>query len=214
MAKKNDILIVCATKSEYKTIVKVFNLNPNCRISGLYTENGTVGEYQIFCVYAGVGIENSIFCLNKFLQNLKPKIVINFGAAGSIRAQIRPGTLVIPVNIVRINNLQCTETIEYQSCFDVKSEIARVKTGTVDSFINNKKKKAKLIGESIDTIDCESYAIAKFCIHNSIEYFILRCITDNAGPFALVQYYLNEKWVLKKGANMLFHILSEDNRIL
>ncbi|MCL2050357.1 MAG: hypothetical protein FWG91_01300 [Lachnospiraceae bacterium] len=211
MIKLRDILIVCATKSEHKVITKVFDLEPNYQFDELNITQGSIDYYQIFCVHTDIGVENAIYCLNKFSHYFKPKIIINFGAAGSINPKIKPGMLVIPNNIVRVNNSQCTENIFYQPYFNVEPEIMSVNMGTVDVFFHSKKKKTKLMGESIDTIDCETYAIAKYCVHNMTDYFIFRCISDQAGPFALIQYYWNIRCVLKKGAKELLNVLNKNN---
>lgn len=214
MEKKSEALIVCATKNEYYAIIKAFKLNSSYWIDDFCTAHSSVGCYQIFCVCTGVGVENTIFCLNRFLQYIKPHIVIGFGTAGSINPNILPGELVTPLNIIRLNNLHSTEFIQYHPCLDIEKGIyIPVNMGTVDTFIHSRKKKESLINKSIDTIDCETYAISKFCIHNSIDYFIIRCITDHAGLLALVQYYWNENQILRKGAIALFHILNNSSFI-
>ena len=131
--------------------------------------------------HIGVGKINATYNTLRLINIHKPKIVINYGTAGS-------------ANITKKGIVECTKF--YQRDMDVRSlkfelgetpydEIKEIITsssgyscGSGDSFVN------KEIDMTVDVVDMEAYAIAKVCKLENIEFRCFKYISDNANKDA------------------------------
>ena len=158
---KEDILIVCALEEE---------------------TNGKLDDYNV--IYTGVGKVNATYELTAelfFQMKLSkvPKLVINFGTAGSKDIPIH--TLVkctkfiqrdmntIPLG-TRLGETPFEEDIPVSISFDSDGYIC----GTGDNFVED-------VNEEMysDVFDMEAYALAKVCYKTGIDFISYKYITDN-----------------------------------
>ena len=168
MSGKKDILIVCALKVETQ---------------------GQLENYKT--LYTGVGKVNATYELTKYLSihiaRAKPKLIINYGTAGSRRLPI--GELVDCTQFIqRDMDVTGLGFMKHQTPFESPNDmVIRCTTefnpigknytcGTGDSFVENIKG-----GDSnIDVFDMESYALSKVCHHYKVPFISFKYITDNA----------------------------------
>ena len=163
---KDDILIVCAL--EIETQGKLDNWNT---------------------LYSGVGKVNATYKLTERLTDYnytKPKLVINYGTAGSRELPI--GELVDCTKFTqRDMNVTSLGFIQGQTPFENLVPIVldydhvefnpigkKLRCGTGDSFVDNN------IDSYSDVFDMEAYALAKICYHYDISFISFKYITDNA----------------------------------
>ena len=178
---KDDILIVCALEQEV---------------------NGELDDYlpdprQL--IYTGVGKVNATGKLTERLYRshlnylpLMPKLVINYGTAGSRDLPI--GELVDCTKFVqRDMNVSGLGFMEGQTPFENDVPIILDSTdikfnpigknyvcGTGDNFVEN----IEDISGYIDVLDMEAYALAKVCRYLHIPFISFKYITDNANEHA------------------------------
>ena len=165
---KQDILIVCALKKE------------------------TAGQLKDWDVlYTGVGKVNATLKLTQKLQIDRslpplPKLVINYGTAGSRELPI--GELVDctkftqrDMNVTSLGFMQgqtpfenlIPTVLDYDHVeFNPIGE--KLRCGTGDNFVDNN------IDSYSDVFDMEAYALAKVCHHYDIPFISFKYITDNA----------------------------------
>ena len=181
MFGKKDILVVCALERE--TLGQLDD----------YFED----KRQVF--YTGVGKVNATLKLTQRLHSshlhylpLMPKLVINYGTAGSRKSPI--GELVDCTKFIQ-RDMDVTglgfmkHQTPYESPYDM---VIRYRTeppsplfnpigknytcGTGDSFVESLEK-----GESnIDVFDMEAYALAKVCRYYEVPFISFKYITDGA----------------------------------
>ena len=176
MFGKKDILIVCGLEQE------------------------TVGELEDYqTLYTGVGKVNATLKLTQRLHSshlhylpLMPKLVINYGTAGSRRSPI--GELVDCTKFIqRDMDVTGLGFMKHQTPYESPNEmVIRYRTeppsplfnpigknytcGTGDNFVESLEK-----GDSnIDVFDMEAYALAKVCSHYEVPFISFKYITDNA----------------------------------
>lgn len=172
MFGKDDILIVCALEKE------------------------TAGELVDWNIlYTGVGKVNATYKLTHRLTDSthgEPKIVINYGTAGSRDLPI--GELVDCTKFVqRDMNVSGLGFMEGQTPFENDVPIILDSTdikfnpigknyvcGTGDNFVEN----IEDISGYIDVLDMEAYALAKVCRYLHIPFISFKYITDNANEHA------------------------------
>ena len=146
-------------------------------------------------VYSGVGKVNASFSVVNAYNSFKPKVIINYGTAGSLNEHL--GGLV-PINSfkqrdmdVRPLGFQMGET-PYDEINTITLDYEGYSCGTGDNFVTGKQKL------ETDIVDMESYPIAKFCLLNNLSFFCYKYISDNANKDAANDWELN----LQKGADL------------
>ena len=169
---KDDILIICAL------------------------EQDTVGQLEDWNIlYTGVGKVNATYKLTERLTDYnytKPKLVINYGTAGSRELPI--GELVDCTKFIQ-RDMDCTGfgILKGQTPFedteivlDSNSEFNPIGKhyvcGTGDNFVDDVPLEAYTFGDNwmCDVVDMEAYALAKVCYHYDISFISFKYITDNA----------------------------------
>ena len=163
---KEDILIVCALEEE---------------------TNGELDGWNV--IYTGVGKVNATYELTAelFFQRKiahLPKLIINFGTAGSRDVPIH--TLVDCTQFVQrdmdatgLGFIKCETPFEDKIAMNfsyVNNPIGKgYVCGSGDSFVESIDNETKLI----DVFDMESYALAKVCYKVGIDFVSFKYITDN-----------------------------------
>jgi adenosylhomocysteine nucleosidase len=169
MFGKDNILIVCALEQE------------------------TVGQLDDWdIVYTGVGKINATFHLHSKLGEIYnsyqelPKLVINYGTAGSRELPI--GELVDCTKFIqRDMNVTSLGFIKGQTPFENLIPVVldydhiefnpigkKLRCGTGDNFVQDD------IDSYSDVFDMEAYALAKVCHHYHVPFISFKYITDNA----------------------------------
>jgi len=167
---RSDVLIVCALKQETQ---------------GQLIE-GSIDDWKV--LYTGVGKVNATYELTRYLsENGFPKLVINYGTAGSKALPI--GELVDCTKFVqRDMSVMQLGFMELQTPYESPNSIVITSTsefnpidkrqvcGTGDSFVDDVKKENLYV----NVFDMESYALAKVCRNFDVPFISFKYITDNA----------------------------------
>ena len=165
---REDVLIVCALEIETQ---------------------GEMDDYSV--LYTGVGKVNATFNLTERLcdsnyYSLKPKLVINYGTAGS--RKIKKKQLVDCTKFVqRDMDVTGLGFMRGQTPFEDKIPIIldfdhvefnpigrKASCGSGDNFVEDK---TNYYGE---VVDMEAYALAKVCYNYDVPFISFKYITDGA----------------------------------
>ena len=167
---RDDVLIVCALKQETQ---------------GQLTE-GFINDWKV--LYTGVGKVNATYELTRYLsENKLPKLVINYGTAGSKDLPI--GELVDCTKFVqRDMSIKQLGFMDLQTPFESPNSMVVESTsefnpiekrqvcGTGDTFVESVKNQ----NSYIKVFDMEAYALGKVCRHYDVPFISFKYITDNA----------------------------------
>ena len=167
---KKDVLIVCALRKETQ---------------GQLTDWLGGNDWPI--IYTGVGKVNATYELTKYLvENGLPKLVVNYGTAGSKNLSI--GELVDCTKFVqRDMNITQLGFMELQTPYESPNTIVVMSDskfnplnkwivcGTGDSFVDDIKKESLYV----QVFDMEAYALAKVCRNLGVPFISFKYITDN-----------------------------------
>lgn len=133
------------------------------------------GLYYTDVFFTGVGKINAATTTTQIIKDYKPKLIINYGTAGSIKPNING--LVQVTGFVdrdmdaRPLNFKLGQT-PYEK--DIMLGQPDVVCGTGDTFATSKPK------IDCDVVDMESYAIAKVCKKYEVEFLCYKYISDSA----------------------------------
>lgn len=175
--------------------------------------SGTLNGVEAVVVRSGIGKVNAGICTQILADVYGVDAVINTGIAGSLRAEINIGDIVISTDALQ-HDMDATG-FGYEpgvipqmetSCFRADEELLRkaeaacreavpeiqVFTGRVvsgDQFISDKAVKERIIGQFGGMCtEMEGAAIAQAAYLNGIPFVIIRAISDKADDSATVDY--------------------------
>ena len=180
---KESVLIVCALEAETQ---------------------GKLVDWET--LYTGVGKINATYALSKYLFSHKPKLVINYGTAGSRGLNI--GELVDCTKFVQRDmdktalGFKKGETA-FENNIPIMLDFSHVEDnvvgrhhvcGTGDNFVQD----INLEMNNVDVFDMEAYALAKVCHLQGVPFISYKYISDNANETA------NKDWAdnLADGMNL------------
>ncbi len=143
-------------------------------------------------IYTGVGKVNAASAATLALLVLRPSLVINYGTAGKINANLRG--LVEVADVLQRDMI--AEPLAPRGRTPFSPELDRLSSsrdgvicGTGDSFVTATD--PWLVANNVDIVDMELFAIAHVCQRHSIPWRAFKFITDDANDFAAEHWTAN-----------------------
>jgi adenosylhomocysteine nucleosidase len=128
-------------------------------------------------VYTGVGKINAAVTLCTALDHLRPRAVVNYGTAGSLKPGLR-GIHRVTRFLQRDMDVRALGFELGQTPFEDDLLIdlgpAGLSCGTGDHFVSAPPELAS------DLVDMEAYALAKICQQRGVDFHCFKFISDNA----------------------------------
>lgn len=229
----NKIGIIGAMDLEVATLKKNMLVKWTTKKAGMEFLEGTISGVEVVVVKCGIGKVNAGMCVQILADCFAVTHVINTGVAGSLRAEINIGDIVISTNAV-YHDMDVTvfgyqlgevpqigrqdfpadermQTLARSSCEKVNPDI-QVFTGRVvsgDQFISSKEVKEHLI-QTFDGLctEMEGAAIAHAAYLNEIPFVIIRAISDKADDSAQEDYPTFEKKAAEHCASLIMDMVT------
>lgn len=201
-------------------------------VAGMEFYEGIISGKYVAVVRSGIGKVNAAICTQILADHFHAEIVINTGIAGSLRAEINIGDLVLSTDAMQHDVDACAfgypagkiprmETSTFSAdkellelakecCKRVIPE-AGVHCGRVvsgDQFIADRDKKQWLT----DTFEgycaeMEGAAIAHAAYLNGMKFLIVRAISDKADDSAKMDYPTFEKLAIERSVTLLLAMI-------
>ncbi len=201
-------------------------------IAGMDFYRGKIYGKDVVVVRSGIGKVNAAICCQILADCYRVNEVINTGIAGSLRAEINIGDIVLsrdalqhdmdatgfgyPVGVIPQTDVSVFPGDEAMiqaakdSCERVNPEIGvhigRIVSG--DQFISDKTKKAWLL-ETFQghCTEMEGAAVAQAAYLNGVPFLIIRAISDKADDSAEMDYEEFEDRAIKHSVNLLLDMI-------
>ena len=224
----NTVGIIGAMEIEVETLKKHMKIRRTVNKAHMEFCEGVLGGKEVVVVRSGIGKVNAAVCTQILVDDFRADTVINTGIAGSLKAEINIGDIVISTDAVqhdmdvRIFGYPLGEIpqmgvlsfpadehlaeVAEEVCKKVNPEIqvfrGRVVSG--DQFISSKEVKNHLIEEfNGSCAEMEGAAIAQGAYLNKIPYVVLRAISDKADDSATMDYPTFESEATRHCVNLL-----------
>lgn len=193
---------------------------------------GTIGGKEVVVVRSGIGKVNAGICAQILADDYHVDGIVNTGIAGSLRAEINIGDIVISTDAVQhdmdavafgypLGQIPRMDTLAFQAdarlaelavecCKKVIPEIGvfqgRVASG--DEFIAKKERKEAILTE-FDAYCCEmeGAAIAQAAYLNQIPFVIIRAISDKADDSASMDYPTFEAMAIANSVKLMMEMV-------
>ena len=174
-------------------------------VAGMDFYQGKLGGKDAVVVRSGIGKVNAGMCSQILADRFHISAIVNTGIAGSLRAEINIGDIVVSTDAVQ-HDMDA-------SGFGYRiGQIPRVDIFAFeadDQFISDKEKKEWLIEQfSASCTEMEGAAIAQAAYLNGIPFLIIRAISDKADDSAGMDYAAFEAQAIKHSVNLLLEMAS------
>lgn len=205
--------IIGAMDLEIATLKEKMTIVSTKTVASMEFFDGSLNNVPVVIVKCGIGKVNAGICVQVLHDLFSVTHVINTGVAGSLRAEINIGDIVVSTDAVQhdmdvtalgyqVGQIPQIPVLTFTSdqtladtaaavCREVNPDIqvfqGRVVSG--DQFISSKEKKEFLI-ETFDgsCTEMEGAAIAQAAYLNGLPFVIIRAISDKADDSAKMDY--------------------------
>ena len=200
--------------------------------AGMEFFKGILGGQQVVIVRSGIGKVNAGICTQILADVFQVNAVTNTGIAGSLKAEINIGDIVLSTDTMQhdvdarefgyeIGQVPRMDTkifpadkslraIALKVCHQVNPEIqvfeGRVASG--DQFVADKETKEKIIANTqAYCTEMEGAAIGQAAYLNGIPYLVIRAISDKADDSAHVDYPTFEREAIRHTVNLVENMM-------
>ena len=219
--------IIGAMKAEVAQLKQEMNQPEVVTVAGMEFYRGTIGEKEVVVVQSGIGKVSAALCVQILADRFGVDGVVNTGIAGSLKAEINIGDLVLSTDAIQhdvdatnfgypLGEIPQLGTLTFEAderlrglakncCEEVNPDISvyegRVLTG--DQFICDKNKKEWLSRTfNGSCTEMEGAAIAQAAYLNKIPFLIVRAISDKADDSASMDYPEFERQAIIHSTNL------------
>ncbi|MCQ3907643.1 MAG: 5'-methylthioadenosine/S-adenosylhomocysteine nucleosidase [Mycoplasmoidaceae bacterium] len=218
--------LIAAEKAETGNLVKTIKAKI-IEFNGIRYYIGTINNKQIIICFCGVGKANAAMTAMNMVTNFGVNKIFNIGLAGSCKANIAPGSMLI-ADGAEYNDVDLTafkyqlnqlpeEPLKYEIKREyvdyLKSIIKNPIVGTIasgDSIININNIEAfpSLGNKDIVGFDMEAASIAQVCSRTHVDFLCVKVVSDNvAYGNNQDQYNNNFKALTKKIEDITLKVL-------
>lgn len=228
--RKEDYMIgiIGAMDEEVEQIVAAMNIEKEETKACMNFKAGKLNGKDVVVVRSGIGKVNAAVCTQILVDDFGADCVINTGIAGSLKAKIDIGDVVVSSDVLH-HDMDATgfgypkgqiprmDTLSFKAderLVELASEacavavpeigvhVGRVVSG--DQFISDKNVKEEIV-KNFDgyCTEMEGAAIAQTAYLNKIPFVILRAISDKADDSATMDYPTFEKQAIANSVKLI-----------
>lgn len=228
----NTIGIIGAMEEEVAILKEKMSDVTVLEKAGMEFYKGTLGGHPAVVVRSGIGKVNAGICTQILADLFQVEAVINTGVAGSLKAEINIGDIVLSTDTMQhdvdarefgypLGQIPRMDTLTFPAdevlraaalkvCREVNPEIqvfeCRVASG--DQFVADKETKDKIIANTqAYCTEMEGAAIGQAAYLNKIPYLVIRAISDKADDSAHVDYPTFEREAIRHTVNLVENMM-------
>lgn len=220
--------IIGAMEVEVNVLKKDMKIIREVKKAGMNFCEGTLCGREAVVVRSGIGKVNAAVCTQILIDEFGVTEVVNTGIAGSLKAEINIGDLVISTDLVHhdmdavgfgypLGQIPQMDVFSFEAddrlaalakkaCEEVNPEIqvfqGRIVSG--DQFVSDQSVKEK-ISENFDgyCTEMEGAAIAQAAFLNGVPFVVVRAISDKADDSATMDYPAFEKLAVEHSVKLV-----------
>ena len=226
--------IIGAMEVEVDTLKKHMKVKRTVNKARMEFCEGVLSGQEVVVVKSGIGKVNAAVCTQILVDDFHANVVINTGIAGSLKAEINIGDIVVSTDLVHhdmdaanfgypLGQIPQMEVFSFKAdehlmevakkaCEEVNPEIqvfqGRIVSG--DQFIADKDTKAHIV-QNFDgyCTEMEGAAIAHAAYLNNVPFVVLRAISDKADDSANMDYSEFEAKAVKNSVRLMAAMIAE-----
>jgi len=212
-----DCLIVCALRPEASVIAGRIQGARRESIGGIACHRGLFAGRETLLARTGPGVRAAADGVEKILGETTPALLVNFGTAGAISDDLRPGDFLVSQTAQPYDPDFGDKVLtgKYRIADALAEQLAKISGvrfgsfGSADYSVADPIMRRRLRERHrFDAVDWETFSILDKASDFSIPAFALRVITDLAGPDAEEEFHNRHKRLVGLGAEELGRVLS------
>lgn len=224
--------IIGAMDEEVAQIVREMQVEEVYEKACMCFNKGTLGNQKVVIVRSGIGKVNAAVCTQILCDHFAVDAVINTGIAGSLRAEINIGDVVLSSDVLHhdmdatgfgypLGQIPRMDTLSFaadqrlmelakaacaRAAGDIGVHVGRVVSG--DQFISDQEVKERIV-RNFDgyCTEMEGAAIAQTAYLNNVPFLILRAISDKADNSAVMDYPAFEAMAIRNSVEIIKEIV-------
>ena len=229
----NTIGIIGAMEVEVDTLKKDMKIRRTIQKAGMEFCEGVLCGQEAVVVRSGIGKVNAAVCTQILVDEFKVDAVVNTGIAGSLKAEIDIGDMVISTDLVHhdmdalgfgypLGQIPQMDVFSFhadeplaelakKACEEAnpKIQVFRGRIVSGDQFISEKGVKEKIVGNFDGyCTEMEGAAIAQAAHLNKIPFVVIRAISDKADDSATMDYPAFEKLAVEHSVRLVEKLLT------
>lgn len=220
--------IIGAMDVEVDALKKDMRIKREVKRAGMVFCEGELCGRDAVVVRSGVGKVNAAVCTQILIDEFQVTAVVNTGIAGSLKAEINIGDMVISTDLVHhdmdavgfgypLGQIPQMDVFSFaadeelaelakKACEEVNPEIqvfrGRIVSG--DQFVSDRAVKEKIAGNFDGyCTEMEGAAIAQAAFLNGIPFVVVRAISDKADDSATVDYPAFERLAVEHSVKLI-----------
>lgn len=226
--------IIGAMEQEVSQVVKAMTDVNSTKIAGMVFNCGKFCGKNVIVVKSGIGKVNAAICTQILATEFHVDTVINTGIAGSLKAEISIGDIVLSTDALQhdvdatnfgyelgmipgmdVSIFKASEELIEKAeaaCKKENPELGIFKGRVVsgDQFISDKATKERIVNNFHGyCTEMEGAAIAQAAYLNNIPFLIIRAISDKADDSASMDYDEFEKKAISNSVKLLTALIGE-----
>lgn len=226
--------IIGAMEQEVSQVVKAMTDINSTKIAGMVFNSGKLCGKDVIVVKSGIGKVNAAVCTQILATEFHVDTVINTGIAGSLKAEINIGDIVLSTDALQhdvdatnfgyelgmipgmdVSIFKASEELIEKAeaaCKKENPELGIFKGRVVsgDQFISDKATKERIVNNFHGyCTEMEGAAIAQVAYLNNIPFLIIRAISDKADDSASMDYDEFEKKAIANSVKLLTALIGE-----
>lgn len=226
--------IIGAMEQEVSRVVKAMTDVKSTKIAGMVFNGGKFCGKDVIVVKSGIGKVNAAICTQILATEFHVDTVINTGIAGSLKAEINIGDIVLSTDALQhdvdatnfgyepgmipgmdVSIFKASEELIEKAeaaCKKENPELGIFKGRVVsgDQFISDKATKERIVNNFHGyCTEMEGAAIAQAAYLNNIPFLIIRAISDKADDSAAMDYDEFEKKAIANSVKLLTALIGE-----
>ena len=111
---KKTLGIIGAEQQEIDLLLEHLSLEKTVKKAGLSFFCGTIHEYPVVIVKAGIGKVNAAACTQMLIDLFDVKMIVNTGAAGSLDSRINIGDIVVSTEVIQHDQILAISQVMFQ----------------------------------------------------------------------------------------------------
>ena len=225
--------IIGAMELEVETLKSKMNVVKTTKKANMEFFEGTLNGVEVVIVRSGIGKVNAGICTQILADLFDVTHIINTGIAGSLKAEINIGDIVVSTDAVEhdmdvsalgdpVGQVPRMDTLAFPADEhlirlakaanekvnpDIHTFVGTVASG--DQFIASQEAKDKIVNNfHAYCTEMEGAAIAHAAYLNKVSYVIIRAISDKADNSAHVDYPEFEKMAIARNIKLVQEMLT------
>jgi len=218
--------IVCSHPAEMRAVLAIMKEKHDVRFSLFKGCEGRLGERPCVAIESGMGGDRAYVATKQLLPIYRPRVILDFGLAAGLRADIVPGDVVVADRVLDcsvflgswkerdpfLTNDPPGTVLEEGSVLEPaegvlaaaeRNGLKRAAVGSAEFFLESGRVRDALRDLGVDVFDYETWSVGLAAHEAGVSWASLRAVSDGGTQSAREDFHRHMKASLSKASEAL-----------